>query len=164
MPELTTFNWMIICLGFSCVTGIAVFFLKNLFTKHEKHNDDISDIQKEYAPRAELNNATNALRYDHRSVKDRIAEIERAVTIIRETFATKIELKELRAELRDESKNLAKDVADIKTNYLTKDEFQQTMFTINRSIEKMSEENIKKNDKMLDILMELKGEVASAKK
>lgn len=163
MPELSTFNWTIICVVLSTLSGLAVFFLKDVFKKNEKQSDDINGIQKEYAPRTELNSATNALRNENKSVSERLAENEKDIHYIREHYVTKTEFKELRAELREENRTIAKDVADIKAHFLTKDEFQQTIFTMSRSIEKTSEDSAKKYDKMYDILIELKGEITRAK-
>jgi len=146
MPELTTFNWMIICLGFSCVTGIAVFFLKNLFTNHEKHNDDISDIQKEFATRNELNNATATLRGENKNIVEKLDNQEHEIHLIKQTYATKDDVKEIRAELRDETKALSADVAEIKKNCLTKDDFYRRMVDFER-----------KQEKIYDFLLEQNG-------
>jgi argonaute-like protein implicated in RNA metabolism and viral defense len=52
-------------------------------------------------------------------------------------FATKEELKELKGELRDETKSLTDDVAEIKDNYLTKDDYYRAQAALERKLDQI---------------------------
>ncbi len=65
---------------------------------------------------------------------------------IKRTYVTKDELKEIKAELRDETRVLAADVSEIKKNYLTKDDF------ITRQAE-----TERKLDRIFDFLLKERG-------
>jgi hypothetical protein len=53
------------------------------------------------------------------------------------TFATKAELKDLKAEMRDETKSLTDDVAEIKENYLTKDDYYRVQAALERKLDQI---------------------------
>jgi uncharacterized protein YfcZ (UPF0381/DUF406 family) len=137
MSELTSFNWIVICIAFSIVAGVAVFFLKDVFAKNNRQSDEINDIQKDYATRSELNNTANAIRAESRGVTEKLAQVERDIGFIKQTYATKDDVKDMRAELRNETKALAADVAEIKENYIRKDDFYRVTADIQRNLQKV---------------------------
>jgi hypothetical protein len=59
------------------------------------------------------------------------------------TFATKEELKDLKAEMRGETKSLMEDVAEIKENYLTKDDYYRAQIETNHKLDRIYEHMIK---------------------
>lgn len=56
---------------------------------------------------------------------------------IKRTYVTKDELKEIKAELRDETRVLAADVSEIKKNYLTKDDFLTRQSETERKLDRI---------------------------
>lgn len=136
-PELRAFDWMLICIAVSSLAGLAVFFFKNIFHKNDKQSDDINGIQKDYAQRAELNNATAALRAESKAMDAKISEHQKAINRIEKTYVTKDELRELKTEFREEIKKLAADVDIIKNNYLTESRFIRSQSATDQKLDKM---------------------------
>ncbi len=53
------------------------------------------------------------------------------------TYATKADLKELKTEMRDETKTLAEDVAEIKDNYLKADDYYRAQAATERKLDQI---------------------------
>jgi uncharacterized membrane protein YhiD involved in acid resistance len=69
---------------------------------------------------------------------------EKDINHIKLTYVTKDEVKELKNELREELKQLAGDVSEIKDRVLYKDDFYRTIVDMNRNIEKLQNYLIEK--------------------
>lgn len=137
MPELTSFNWLMICIAISATTGLSGFFLKDVFKKNEKQSDEINEIQKDYPSRSELNGAISSLRGENRGIVDKLDRHEQEIQTIKQAYATKDDLKDMRLELRSETKALADDVTEIKSNYLTKDEYLRRQVETDRKLDRI---------------------------
>lgn len=118
---LNTFEWIVIAGAFSLAIAIIAFFLKRTMTRTDSHDADINEIKRTYATASTIDSHG----------KD-INEIKR-------TYVTKGELKEIKSELRDETKVLAADVSEIKNNYLTKDDYYRKQVESDRKVDRIYE-------------------------
>lgn len=144
--HLTEFEWGIIGVVASLGIGAIIFFLKGIYTKNEKQSDDIQDIQKNYATRDELNDATKALRNERQGISNKIEAHEKDIQHIKQTYVTEEKLQGLKEELRSDIKELASNVEDIRKNFLTEARFINTQVKTEQKL-----------DKMYDLLLLLKG-------
>lgn len=68
------------------------------------------------------------------------------INIIKQTYVSHSQLKEFKDEMKGETKKLARDVEEIKANYLTKSDFIQQQAKTERQL-----------DRVLEILIDMKG-------
>ncbi|MFV0401692.1 MAG: hypothetical protein ACK5LX_13900 [Oscillospiraceae bacterium] len=126
---LNPFEWGVIVAIAGLVVAIIGFFVKRTLHAMEKrvdaHDTDLQGIKGDYVTKTELD-ANN----------ESIHEVKR-------TFVTKEELKELKADLRSETKALATDVKEIKDNYIRKDDFHRSMQGVNNSLDQLRDLIIK---------------------
>jgi len=79
-------------------------------------------------------------------VFNRTDEHEVEINEIKRTYVTKSELKEIKTELRDENRKLTADVAEIKDNYLTKEDYFRTQMSTERKLDRIYELLIKEKE------------------
>lgn len=130
----------------AAVFGLVCFFLKRMLTQVDKKTDDNSRGLQELKD-------TTVTKEDFR---EEVQKLDADVESIKASYVPRKEYKEdiqaIKAEFRDETKKLTADVEEIKANYLTRTDFYRVQARTDQQLEKI-----------LDVLMQMKGDRANGK-
>lgn len=124
--------------AFTSVAALAIgaitYFLKRTISVQDEHGHEIDQIRQSLV-------GDEDIRELHTDVKELRADLDQT----KQFYATKEELKELRAEIRGDLAKMSSDIADIRERTLSKQDFYRSQGEVVEDIRRVHDLLLKQN-------------------
>lgn len=124
--------------AFTSVAALAIgtitYFLKRTISVQDEHGHEIDQIRQSLV-------GDDDIRELHTDVKELRADLDQT----KQFYATKEELKELRAEIRGDLAKMSSDIADIRERTLSKHDFYRSQGEVVEDIRRVHDLLLKQN-------------------
>lgn len=107
--------------------------------------------------------ASGVIGYFLKQTMTKVESHDKDINVIKQTYVTDDQMKDVKDELNDDIKQLTLDVTDIKENFLKQQDFYRVQAASDKKLDRMQESTEGKLDKMYDLILKISGGIGNGK-